>query len=90
MRRCEHLFFQVFNIPGSTKKLAIVFIDTVLLAGLTHPTDRSRPPPGPVSRVMSENQWDWINQTLSQYADPGANVQWIVVVGHYPGEQARI
>ena len=62
-----------------------MFIDTVLLAGLTHPTLRSLPPTGPESYIMSETQWDWINQTLSQYASPSANVQWTIVVGHYPG-----
>ena len=78
-------FLQVFDIPGSSKKLAIVFIDTVLLAGVTHPTQRSLPPVGPASTLMADAQWDWINQTLSQYADPSANVQWTIVVGHYPG-----
>ena len=85
---CYSLFvelFKVFDIPGSSKKLAIVFIDTVLLAGLTHPTLRSLPPVGPVSTMIADTQWDWINQTLSQFADPSANVQWTIVVGHYPG-----
>ena len=80
----------MFDIPGSSKKLAIVFIDTVLLAGLTHPTLRSLPPVGPASRLMAETQWDWINQTLSQYANTIANVRWIIVVGHYPGEIIRM
>ena len=81
-------YLQVFDIPGSDKKLAVVFIDTVQLAGLTHPTLRSLPPAGPVSHVTAESQWDWINQTLSQYANPSANVQWTIVVGHYPGMYA--
>ena len=76
---------QVFDIPGSSKKLAVVFIDTVLLAGLTHPTQRSLPPVGPASFVLADSQWDWIEETLSKYAEPSANVQWTFVVGHYPG-----
>ena len=75
----------MFDVPGLSKKLAIIFIDTVLLAGVTHPTLRSLPPVGPASQLIADTQWDWINQTLSQYADPSANVQWTVVVGHYPG-----
>ena len=52
---------------------------------MTHPTLRSLPPVGPASFVLADSQWDWIEDTLSKYADPSANVQWTIVVGHYPG-----
>lgn len=62
--------------------MKVVFIDTVLLAGLTDPQIRSFPPHGPKSLKIAEDQWTWINQTLAEYSKiPG----WTIVVGHYPG-----
>lgn len=55
-------------------------IDTVILAGLTHPTLRNTPPSGPASIALAESQWEWINNTLSS-----STADWIIVAGHYPG-----
>ena len=58
-------------------------IDTVVLAGLTHPTLRSRPPSGPTSLVKAEAEWQWIEQTLES-----SKADWIIVAGHYPGKSS--
>ena len=71
---------QVFSIPGTGSSLQLVMIDTVVLAGLTHPKLRGLPPAGPTSHGRAEDEWQWIEQTLfSSTAD------WIIVAGHYPG-----
>ena len=55
-------------------------IDTVVLAGLTDPHLRNVPPPGPASHSRAEDEWQWIEQTLSS-----STADWIIVAGHYPG-----
>ncbi len=59
-----------------------MFIDTVLLAGLTDPHVRSRLPYGPESFKMADDQWMWINDTLAEFSKTDG---WTIVVGHYPG-----
>ena len=61
--------------------LQFVFIDTVLLCGQTHPTLRHLPPTGPASTAAAEDQWAWIEQTLS-----ASTADWLIVAGHYPGQ----
>ena len=61
--------------------LQFVFIDTVLLCGQTHPTLRHLPPTGPASTAAAEDQWAWIEQTLST-----STADWLIVAGHYPGQ----
>lgn len=60
-------------------------IDTVVLAGLTHPILRSRPPSGPASVAEAEAEWQWIEETLSS-----STADWIIVAGHYPGKPVGI
>lgn len=55
-------------------------IDTIVLAGLTHPTLRNLPPSGPLSVEKAETEWEWIEQTLNS-----SKADWIIVAGHYPG-----
>ncbi len=80
---------QDFGIPGTDSSVSILFIDTILLAGLTHPTLRSRPPDGPASIQMANDQWKFINQTLATWAGSGAENRWRIVVGHYPGNGCK-
>lgn len=68
------------KIPGTTSTVQFVFIDTVLLSGLTDPVDRSRPPPGPASQAIADQQWTWIEETLQK-----STADWLIVAGHYPG-----
>lgn len=70
----------MFPIPDSGRTLQLVMIDTVVLAGLTHPIVRSLPPSGPMSVDKAEAEWQWIEQTLSS-----SKADWIIVAGHYPG-----
>lgn len=70
----------MFPIPGSGRTVQLVMIDTVVLAGLTHPTFRNLPPSGPMSVNKAETEWEWIEQTLSS-----STADWIIVAGHYPG-----
>lgn len=65
--------------------MAILFIDTVILAGLTDPLLRSIPPSGPASSFGAEQEWAFINNTLTKWAQTG-DKKWIMVVGHYPGK----
>lgn len=58
----------------------MIFIDTVVLAGITHPTLRYLPPSGPQSSKDSEAEWTWIEDTLSK-----STADWVLVHGHYPG-----
>ncbi len=81
--------FQEFSIPGTNSSVAILFIDTVILAGLSHPTLRSLPPPGPKSYSFAIQEWEFINETLSKWHQSGNDNQWRIVVGHYPGGWAR-
>lgn len=80
----NNFFFhlQEFKIPGSNVSLKVMFIDTVLLAGLTDPHVRSRLPYGPESFKMADDQWMWINDTLAEFSKTDG---WTIVVGHYPG-----
>lgn len=55
-------------------------IDTIVLAGLTHPTLRDYPPAGPASAARAEDEWQWIEDTLAS-----SKADWIIVAGHYPG-----
>jgi len=72
--------FQVFSIPGTDAEVQFVFIDTVILCGPTDPIKRWLPPSGPDSLNAAEDQWEWIEKTLSASA-----AEWLFVVGHYPG-----
>ena len=65
---------------NSSTTIQAVFIDTVILAGLTHPLFRGIPPSGPYSNRLAEDQWDWIENTLKQ-----STADWIIMCGHYPG-----
>ena len=74
-------YSQTFTIPGSSASVEFVFIDTIVLAGLTHPIHRGIPPPGPSSVQAAEDEWTWIETTLSQ-----STADWLFVLGHYPGK----
>ena len=72
----------MFTIPGTSSTLQLVMIDTIILAGVTHPIFRSLPPPGPANMAAAESEWDWIEDTLAS-----SNADWIIMGGHYPGER---
>ena len=67
-------------IEGTNTEIQFVFIDTIILCGLTHPTKKWIPPSGPASVNAAEDQWEWIEKTLAASA-----AKWLFVVGHYPG-----
>ena len=69
------------SIPGTSSTVQFVFIDTILLAGITDPTNRSLKPEGPRSRSAADEQWDWINATLV-----ASKADWVIMAGHYPGK----
>ena len=75
-------FYYTETLPlGGGASLQFVFIDTVLLCGQTHPTLQHLSPSGPASVAAAEDQWAWIEQTLST-----STADWLIVAGHYPGE----
>ena len=57
----------------------MLFLDTVVLAGLTHPLKRSLPPSNPDPGDAAE-EWKWIESSLDS-----STADWILVCGHYPG-----
>jgi len=72
-------YTETMTIPSTDSTVQFVFIDTVLLAGITDPVDRSIPPKGPLSVTQANQQWAWINETLQS-----SKADWIIVAGHYP------
>jgi len=74
------MYLQVLPIPGTDAEVQFVFIDTIILCGPTDPIRRWLPPSGPTSLNAAEDQWEWIEKTLSRSA-----AKWLFVVGHYPG-----
>ena len=41
--------------------VALVFIDTIILAGKSHPKDMLSSPDGPDSQQAADNEWEWID-----------------------------
>ena len=70
--------------------IALVFIDTIILAGKSDPKNMYSSPHGPESQKAADNQWAWIEQTLADYSKPGSKVGWIFVAGHYPGMENEL
>ncbi|XP_065913695.1 tartrate-resistant acid phosphatase type 5-like [Dysidea avara] len=75
----NYYYNEVVTIPDTDVDVEFVFIDTVILAGNTHPTKTWLPPPGPESVNAAEDQWEWIEETLA-----ASTAKWLFVVGHYP------
>ncbi|XP_065914958.1 tartrate-resistant acid phosphatase type 5-like [Dysidea avara] len=75
----NYYYTETFSIPGTDAEIQFVFIDTIILCGPTDPIKRWLPPSGPASLNAAEDQWEWIEKTLSTSA-----AEWLFVVGHYP------
>ena len=75
---------QEVAIPGTNRTVALVFIDTIILAGKSDPKNMYSSPHGPESQEAADDQWAWIKQTLADYSKAGSKVGWIFVAGHYP------
>ena len=73
-------YTETILIPGTQDAVQFVFIDTIILAGLTHPVIRSMEPKGPADVKAAQDQLAWIETTLSQ-----STAKWLFVLGHYPG-----
>ena len=68
-----------FNTAAGPKTFQIVFIDTVLLAGLASHDDTFGALPGPADADVALTQWQWINETLGN-----STADYLWVAGHYP------
>ncbi|XP_065913702.1 tartrate-resistant acid phosphatase type 5-like isoform X2 [Dysidea avara] len=75
----NYYYTETMTIPGTHTEIQFIFIDTVILAGNTHPTKTWLPPPGPESVNAAEDQWEWIEETLA-----ASKADWLFVLGHYP------
>lgn len=76
------IIVQIFSIPETSSTLQIVFLDTIILAGITYATPlRYSPLSGPPDPAQADEEWDWIEKTLSS-----STADWLVVCGHYPGD----
>ena len=80
-----HNVMQEVEVPGANMTIALVLIDTVLLAGKSDPKNMYSSPFGPESQKTADDQWAWIDQTLAKYSKPDSRVGWKFVAGHYPG-----
>ena len=71
----------MFTVPGSQSKVEILFIDTVVLAGLCflNGTECAFPLTEP-NMIDAEKEWKWIESSLNL-----STADWILVCGHYPG-----
>ena len=70
---------QTFSVPGTSVSVQIVFIDTIILTGVTNRYNKRAVPPGPMSVLEAEREWEWIESTLQQ-----STADWLIVAGHYP------
>lgn len=70
---------QILPVPGNAT-VQFLMIDTVLLAGLSDPIDRSKPPVPPTDTRPADQQLEWIEETLAS-----SKADWVFVCGHYPG-----
>lgn len=75
----DYYYTEIVTIKGTSTKVQFVFIDTIILSGLTHPTKKWIPPSGPASVNAAEDHWTWIEKMLAT-----STAQWRFVVGHYP------
>eukprot|EP00794_Sanderia_malayensis_P007543 gene7543-8380_t len=69
----------VFKIPGTTKSLHLILIDTVQLCGHSGSDHNPTPLKGPKSPSESDLQLQWIERTLAK-----STADYIIVGGHYP------
>ena len=70
---------KIFQIPGSKATLEIVFIDTIILSGMSDSNDPNKPYEMIYDRELADDQWKWINDTLKS-----STADWLLVAGHYP------
>ena len=61
------------------KTFQIVFIDTVLLAGIADHRNKFGELSGPADEAAAMSQWQWINATLGN-----STADYLWVAGHYP------
>ena len=67
---------------GTNHTLHIIFIDTIILTGLSPlptPTDKFPPPPGPADLEAATVHYTWLEDKLHT-----SQADYIWVVGHYP------
>mmetsp|Transcript_110551 Transcript_110551/g.165486 ORF Transcript_110551/g.165486 Transcript_110551/m.165486 type:complete len:334 (-) Transcript_110551:26-1027(-) len=72
---------QFYNFTHSFEGVDVdfVIVDTVVLAGLTHPELSDELPPGPEDVAAAEDAWSWIEDALKASVSP-----YLMVAGHYP------
>ena len=70
-----------FTIPGSCATVQIIFIDTIILSGLSDPTDPTLPYEFVYEdqESLAMSQWQWIEDQLK-----ASEADWLLVAGHYP------
>ena len=68
-----------FTIPGTRSTVQMVFIDTVILSGLSDPVDPTLPYEFIHRESVANIQWEWIEDQLNS-----SRADWLLVAGHYP------
>jgi len=72
------LSFSFKSSSGKDRRIQLLMIDTVSLAGACH-MDRGCTLPGPSDAFYAESQWAWIESELRS-----STADFLWVVGHYP------
>ncbi|GFO04675.1 tartrate-resistant acid phosphatase type 5 [Plakobranchus ocellatus] len=75
----DYYYYKEFAIPGSSKMLGVVFIDTILLCGNTEEDGLATQPDNKYDRLQAEEQWNFINKTLQK-----SKADYLLVAGHFP------
>lgn len=69
----------MYTVLDTSVTVQILFLDTIILTGISDPVDRSAPLEGPRSVEDAETEWNWIERTLDS-----STADWLIVCGHYP------
>ncbi|ESO94600.1 hypothetical protein LOTGIDRAFT_161303 [Lottia gigantea] len=68
-----------FAVPGSGATVDIIMIDTVTLCGNVDDDFHNYQPTGPANVKVAEDQWEWIENSLSK-----SSATYLLVAGHFP------
>jgi len=70
-------YTETLHIPNTDKSVQFIFLDTIILAGLSHDGDMTQPKRLHLSEA--DKQLEWLEETLAS-----STAHWKIVVGHYP------
>ncbi|XP_064606154.1 tartrate-resistant acid phosphatase type 5-like [Liolophura sinensis] len=72
-------YVKAVSLPDGTAELTMVFIDTVLLCGITDMYFPGQAPINAEDEELADEIWSWLEAQLQQ-----SRSEYLLVVGHYP------